>query len=498
MGCISSKRDINDIHPNIFRVINVNGEGDELWAGDIEVNWSSLTLYRKGKEPTQWPLRCLRRYGYDGDTFCFEAGRRCLTGEGIYSFKCRRAEHLFNVLQAYIEGSTYNASDENAGNAVEGQMVTNRHSTGSSIQRPNSGVLPSNYVAEVPPGQAISPNGTIHSSTMQSRSSDALSESNYLEPTPSRQQAPRFNAGMRLSSVGSGPMSPDPISPGSPNSITNILEVTTLNPLPSSNSQHSGGGVSNLYQEFPLREHNNNKKLSLDIPPHENAPAEPAADASSPVRVTPDLMSQKSVCSPATSVDLADSAHMYMNIAPGEMKITKSASNPTQIEGSSSDNSMTPTSASLFRFTRMNSYGADPDRCYENFNPNDMKPLIAGRLAKNSTDSGGRSSVPGTPTAEGSGGINYIVLDLDSSGTIENPGSGTETPQGGSTPVSNLLPPESPKKAALGYATIDFNKTAALSNSTTPSSELESESGTRKTRHSSTIVTTRQSNSVSD
>uniref|UniRef100_A0A6B2ECG7 Putative fibroblast growth factor receptor substrate 3 n=1 Tax=Phlebotomus kandelakii TaxID=1109342 RepID=A0A6B2ECG7_9DIPT len=457
MGCISSKSDITDSHPNIFRVINVNGEGVELWAGDIEVNWANLTLYRKGKEPTHWPLRCLRRYGYDGDVFSFEAGRRCLTGEGIYSFRCRRAEHLFNLLQAHIESTTY-PSDDN----TNAQEATNRHSTLStgSAARPNSGILPS-YITEVTsPSQIVSPNGTI-----QSRSSDAVAEGNYLEPTPSRQQAPRFAAGMRLGSVGSGPISPDLISPGSPNSITNILEVTTLNPLP------TAGGVSNLYQEFPLREHNNNKKLSLDIPPQENAPTEPAATPETP----------KSVCSPSASVDIADGSHMYMNIAPGEMKITKSMSNPTQIEGSGSDtaNSMTPTSTSLFRFTRMNSYGADPERCYENLNPSEMKPLLTARLDE-------RVSEPGTPTAE-TRVVNYIVLDLDqASGAGESPA------------VASLLPPESPKKAALGYATIDFNKTAALSNSTTPSSELDSEGATRKTRHSSTIVTTRQSNSISD
>ncbi|XP_059618577.1 fibroblast growth factor receptor substrate 3 [Phlebotomus argentipes] len=474
MGCISSKRDINDTHPNIFRVINVNGEGVELWAGDIEVNWANLTLYRKGKEPTHWPLRCLRRYGYDGDVFCFEAGRRCLTGEGIYSFRCRRAEHLFNLLQAHIEGTTYNASDENT-NAQEAH--TNRHSTlstGSGTARPSSGVLASGYViggrTEVTsPSQVVSPNGTIHSVSL-SRSSDGLTEGNYLEPTPNRQQAPRFASGMRLGSVSSGPISPDLISPGSPNSITNILEVTTLNPLPT--AQH-GSGVSNLYQEFPLREHNNNKKLSLDIPPQENAPAEPD---------TPDHASQKSVCSPSASVDLADGSHMYMNIAPGEMKISKSVSNPTQIEGSGSDtaNSMTPTSTSLFRFSRMNSYGADPERCYENLNPGEMKPLLAGKLAM--PESG--ASEPGTPTEHRV--VNYIVLDLD------------QSPAAGEGAAASLLPPESPKKAALGYATIDFNKTAALSNSTTPSSELDSEGATRKTRHSSSIVTARQSNSISD
>ena len=31
--------------------------------------------------------------------FSFEAGRKTPTGPGVYAFKCRRAEKLFNLLQ---------------------------------------------------------------------------------------------------------------------------------------------------------------------------------------------------------------------------------------------------------------------------------------------------------------------------------------------------------------------------------------------------------------
>ena len=67
--------------------------------------------------------------------------------------------------------------------------------------------------------------------------------------------------------------------------------------------------------------------------------------------------------------------------------------------------------------------------------------------------------------------------------------------------TNGLLPPESPLKA--DYATIDFNKTVALSNSTrTPSSDLDQE-GSRKTRHDSNVTpvintTTKHSNSISE
>lgn len=58
-----------------------------------------------------------------------------------------------------------------------------------------------------------------------------------------------------------------------------------------------------------------------------------------------------------------------------------------------------------------------------------------------------------------------------------------------SVSATSVLPPDSPKDAGtMDYAKIDFNKTLALSNSTTPSTELDSEES-RRTRHSSTAGT---------
>lgn len=99
MGCISSKTDINDLHPNLFNVMNVDDAGQVLSQGQLEVTEADLILHQRGKSPVRWPLRCLRRYGFDAEVFSFESGRRCPTGPGIYAFRCSRAEHLFNLLQ---------------------------------------------------------------------------------------------------------------------------------------------------------------------------------------------------------------------------------------------------------------------------------------------------------------------------------------------------------------------------------------------------------------
>ncbi|GJQ75550.1 hypothetical protein Trydic_g17635 [Trypoxylus dichotomus] len=111
MGCISSKKDINDIHPNIFQVTNVDDSGRAISPGQLEVSEIELVFYQRGKSPTRWPLRCLRKYGFDTEIFSFECGRRCPTGHGIYAFHCLKAEQLFNVVQQNIQ--LRNLADDN-------------------------------------------------------------------------------------------------------------------------------------------------------------------------------------------------------------------------------------------------------------------------------------------------------------------------------------------------------------------------------------------------
>ena len=103
MGCALNKPNgHSDNSPQVFRVFNVDDRGHERNPGKIEINEQDLILFQRGKEAIHWPLRSLRRYGFDAELFSFESGRRCPTGPGIYAFKCRRAEALFNLLQEFI------------------------------------------------------------------------------------------------------------------------------------------------------------------------------------------------------------------------------------------------------------------------------------------------------------------------------------------------------------------------------------------------------------
>jgi len=73
----------------------------------MEIVDSSLVLHRKqgknGNPSIIWPLNTIRRYGYEDDTFCFEAGQSSPSGEGIYAFKCKYAKRMFDAVQETLK-----------------------------------------------------------------------------------------------------------------------------------------------------------------------------------------------------------------------------------------------------------------------------------------------------------------------------------------------------------------------------------------------------------
>lgn len=83
MGCKGSKRDINDKYPNIFEVTNVDETYHCICPGQLEVTETELVLHQKGKVAMRWPVYGLRKYGFDGEIFTFESGRRCPSGAGM-------------------------------------------------------------------------------------------------------------------------------------------------------------------------------------------------------------------------------------------------------------------------------------------------------------------------------------------------------------------------------------------------------------------------------
>jgi len=117
--------------------------------------------------------------------------------------------------------------------------------------------------------------------------------------------------------------------------------------------------------------------------------------------------------------------------------------------------------------------------------------------------------------------VNYVLLDLDKGSDSTTTASMTAhpiSPQGSvasfaespqhriSAAICSAVATQTPSATVLtaeGYATIDFDRTAALSN-TAASSLVTEEEGLRKTRHNSTMASSslfslnRQTSSVSD
>ncbi|XP_023935322.1 uncharacterized protein LOC112043892 [Bicyclus anynana] len=216
MGCFQSKKESSDLHPNVFRVVNIDENGGDLCTGQLEITETDIVLYREGRESTVWPLHSLRRYGFEGEIFSFESGRRCETGEGIYAFRCRRASILFQALQ---------------------QQIQLRNVVHDSVQYPVSRLSPS------PQGRQTLQASVIHRSSIDNGQSDSLGQNFNNNHT---------NAAMpgippTLPTIAQSPRSP---------SSADILEVMPLYPRPQASSNH----VTNVYQirDFK-REHNNNQ-----------------------------------------------------------------------------------------------------------------------------------------------------------------------------------------------------------------------------------------------
>ncbi|XP_043932698.1 fibroblast growth factor receptor substrate 2-like [Protopterus annectens] len=137
MGSCSSclnKDSVPDNHPNKFKVTNVDDEGNELGSGIMVLTQTELILQTHKRDVVRWPYLCLRRYGYDSNLFSFESGRRCQTGQGIFAFKCSRAEEIFNLLQELMQCNSINV--------VEDPVIITRNGHPTELELPRTPQTP--------------------------------------------------------------------------------------------------------------------------------------------------------------------------------------------------------------------------------------------------------------------------------------------------------------------------------------------------------------------
>ncbi|XP_002074255.2 uncharacterized protein LOC6651828 [Drosophila willistoni] len=339
MGCITSTNKLQT-NENVFRVRVAHlqprptGSGSPTTSattttrnGYLELTPRELIFLAPGNEPIVWALQHLRRYGLNADLFSFEAGRRCMSGPGIFTFRLslQNAEQLYPMFQHYI----------NAVNTdVERERVNSAHSVLMGMGgRTRSDVNP-------------------HSN-------------NYLEPAPllarNLNQTDGSHGPSGQQELNTTPDSPDLLSfTPYTNTPTNLYFDQAFRGLSESYSSH---------QKEDANEVNSSPTTgrTLDRPPQETAP--PPAPSSA--AMTDSMM------------------HMYANVE-------------------------TPTACNL-RDRMIFDLTANSERCYENVSRLDL-PLQRESCSSNVSVSAAPAE-PNTPTSTapscGSGGVNYIVLDLD-------------------------------------------------------------------------------------
>lgn len=232
MGCINSsnkqlyalKRD------DIFNVsvVRVQSEQSVTLArqGFLEITPHELIFIAPEQEPIAWALQHLRRYGLTGNVFSFEAGRRCATGPGIYTFRCCNADQFYSKFQRYINSMS---------------MVGDRI---------NSSIHPSHIFGRLDMHQQH----TNH----------------YLEPTSVQigaAQEQRATLSEYLSNDTNDMNLNSPDSMQSSPLTTEIIHFSSSAPSYSNVNPNPNLNSSNIYMEQPMRtqsEHNNNVPLTED------------------------------------------------------------------------------------------------------------------------------------------------------------------------------------------------------------------------------------------
>jgi len=447
MGCIGSRLSIlrswshSSRHlrrQNIFQVLNVDDTGRQISPGKLEVTETNLVLHVRGKPALTWPLRCLRRYGYDDDLFSFESGRRCPTGAGIYAFKCHRAQSLFNLLQARIQG--------------------------------NSSTLP--FIPSAP----ISPTNVTSPSSVTSSGNPTFDYVNIAsDPTVTT-----------ASSSGSGR--------GLPSSSLGVTEPVESNPSGSQHDPNRGLGTTTTSLTSTIAPIMNSMGVKSTVP-----------NGGALLSVTGDNNHHVYM-----NVESSYSSHIskipvfphYRNISFNRLETAAQQSNcssASRQKNYSSSNNDNEESTDFNCNPRTLSHQNDPNVTYTNVvcNPNSSNPSSKNcGLAK-------------TDFAE----VNYAELDLktdnqSSSRFLENQQSSfvrdsskkqfrdldPQFRNGSIGAPSSIFFSSGASKGELGYATIDFDRTAALSVVTrskikldfSSSNDQQSSSSTRKNRHNST------------
>ncbi|XP_047713286.1 docking protein 2 isoform X2 [Prionailurus viverrinus] len=118
----------------------------ELWGGP-----------ELGTKLYEWPYRFLRRFGRDKVTFSFEAGRRCVSGEGNFEFETRQGNEIFLALEEAISAQKNSAPPGPQTQPATVPAVLSRPE--SPYSRPHDSLPPPSPTTPVPTTRPRGPEG---------------------------------------------------------------------------------------------------------------------------------------------------------------------------------------------------------------------------------------------------------------------------------------------------------------------------------------------------
>lgn len=257
MGCITSSSKLNELrgHENVFRVrvahLQPTPGTPIIRSGYLELTPRELIFQSPGCEPIVWALQHLRRYGLNNDLFSFEAGRRCMSGPGIYTFRVHNAEQLYPMFQRYI-----NAVNTDAFVQGERERVNSAHSVSVNMGRTEG--------------------------------------NNYLEPAPlMSRQLGNFHSEPSSTSASYPLQANDSQVDDSPPNLQSPVLIPSAyldQPLRALQDCCLEGTASDLLSTPPSGNRLTSRRRTMDLPPLESAPA------------------------PAPVLSPNDAVHMYANV----------------------------------------------------------------------------------------------------------------------------------------------------------------------------------------
>ncbi|XP_068579959.1 fibroblast growth factor receptor substrate 2-like [Cebidichthys violaceus] len=524
-SCLScpEKESIPDNHQSKFKVINVDDDGNELGSGVMELTDAELVLHTHRRDDVRWPYLCLRRYGYDSNLFSFESGRRCQTGQGIFAFKCSRAEEIFNMLQEVMHSHSISVVEEAV--LEPNQSIHTPAALGYSVPTVPNGVTRIPSVGEAP-----SHPSTRHPSVASTRLPSVGEESTHPLLVADEVVHTYVNTtGLLEDQPSPLTVTPNPMeSPTSPRSLCPPtppppprVRVEPLDPPPEPEPQvvlEPQGvrfvlGPTPVQRQLMEKEKRQQEVEEVEEPRETNGHTEVTVEA----EPAPPLSNGSSSSNPST----APRRHRPPPLTPDLQNVNNSAQRRTALldyenlpalppvwetrkpSSEEEENLKTPSlngynhhhpphSLLHHSYSHPLSPGHEASHNYVN-TENVTAPLSAHRpdTARRRTDGPTifnfdfRRPPPGH--AEPPKTLNYIEVEMDNSvgNKGASDGSNPPTPR---TPTSPL-PPTTPTRRTELYALIDIERTAAMSN--LQKARPRDDGTSRKTRHNSTELPTK-------